>query len=107
LGDYTILQEYNVGSRLRVDYVLKELSTAFEVQGSQHSDFSSLFHDSKDALRAAKQRDQKKAELCAEHGLKLITLDYPVIMRCKSPEELLAIILQEMNGKTQEESDEW
>lgn len=107
LTQYTILPEYDLGERLRGDYLLREIGVVIEVDGAQHTSYSSLYHNGKDDFRAAKARDQRKQVLCEQQGLKLIRLDEKEIMGAPGPQELLHIILQKANHKPTESEEEW
>jgi hypothetical protein len=94
LGNHTLLREYQIGERLRIDIFIKNLALAIEVQGLQHSTFNGHFYDSAEAFKAAKQRDRRKADLCHEQGITLVVLEYDEVMRADSAESLLGIILE-------------
>lgn len=59
------------GGRLELDFFIEELDVAIEVQGDQHYQFSSLFHQSYDDFKDLLTRDRLKAKICAERGIKL------------------------------------
>lgn len=108
LTNYTILTEFPVGERLEVDFVIREIALACEVDGRQHTEYNSFHYDGKDAFRAAKSRDQRKAVLCEQQGLNLIRLSEKEVMGAASPEELLALILSKASQqKTESEEEEW
>ena len=106
LTNYTILTEFPVGERLEVDFVIREIALACEVDGRQHTEYNSFHYDGKDDFRAAKSRDQRKQVLCEQQGLKLIRLDEKEIMGAASPEALLQLILQKSTQKDETE-EEW
>lgn len=93
LGRYDIQHEYQIGQRLRLDFYIRELRLAIEVQGDQHSSPNAFFYSDADARKAAVKRDEVKAQLCAEAGITLICLDYPTIMASKSADDLKQLIL--------------
>ena len=105
-SNFTVLTEVDIGERLRVDFVVRELSLACEADGNQHSVMNGHFFDGKDDFRAAKARDQRKAVLCEQQGLKLVRLDEKEILSSASPKHLLSIILQKL-AQQQTESEEW
>lgn len=108
LTQYTILPEYDLGERLRGDYLLREIGVVIEVDGSQHTSYSSLYHNGKDDFRAAKARDQRKEVVCEQQGLKLIRLSEKEIMGAASPEALLQTILKLASQQQSEsEEEEW
>lgn len=104
LSGFTIIPEYNVGGRLRVDYLIRELSVCIEVDGLQHSQFVPHFHGDKDGFRNSKKRDNKKHVLLEAEGLKLVRLSEDQINKAASPQELLQIIFQQVKP---EEIEEW
>lgn len=105
-GDYQILAEHHVGSRLRLDYYLPEFKIGIEVQGTQHNEFNSKFHSGKDAFKDQLRRDEHKRELCAEQGILYVSLEYPLIMKATSEEDLLKKILNRIEeARTQSEED--
>jgi hypothetical protein len=93
-GDFNIILEHHVGSRLKLDYYLPEFKLGYEVQGSQHDEFNAFFHDSKDAFKAQQARDERKEELCSEQGILYVALPYALIMKATSEEDLLKEILK-------------
>lgn len=102
----TVIPEYDkLGERLRVDFVVRELGLAIEVQGSQHTEFSKLYHGNQDGFRNSQKRDNRKKVLCEEQGLKLIELSESEIMNASGPEDLAKLILQKHTELAHEE--EW
>jgi very-short-patch-repair endonuclease len=106
-GNHTVLREYVIGEKLRLDFFLKSLRIGIEVQGIQHNEFSGFFYDSAEAFKAAKQRDQRKAELCYTLGITLIHLEYDEVMRSKSAEELLGLIHERIKEARPKEEEDW
>lgn len=107
LSGFVIVPEHHVGSRLKLDFLVPSLNNlAIEVQGSQHHELSTLFHDSKAALDAQIRRDERKAEMCAEQGMTLIYLSESEVMGAKDAPTLWALILTKINLARATE-DEW
>lgn len=106
-SNFTVLTEVDIGERLRVDFVVREISAAIEADGNQHQTMNGHFFDGKDDFRAAKARDQRKAVLCEQNGLTLIRLSEQEIMAASGPSELLQQILQKLQAQQQTESEEW
>jgi very-short-patch-repair endonuclease len=106
-GNHTVLREYAIGERLRLDFFLKHLLLAIEVQGSQHNTFNGFFYEGAEAFKAAKLRDKRKIELCEELGITLIHLEYDEVMRSKSAEELLALIHERIEETRKGEEEDW
>ncbi len=108
LSGFTILPEYDLGERLRGDFLLRELLVIVEIDGKQHTVYNSFHYDGKDDFRAAKARDQRKAVLCEQQGLNLIRLDEDEVMASSGPQELLALILSKLSQQqTESEEEEW
>jgi hypothetical protein len=63
------------GKNLELDGYSEELSLAFEFDGSQHFE-KTRFQGSEKALEDIRLRDIKKDELCANHGITLIRINY-------------------------------
>jgi hypothetical protein len=59
------------GERLELDFYIKELDIAFEIQGEQHYSFTPLFHQSIEDFNAQVRRDVCKRRLCLKHGVEL------------------------------------
>jgi very-short-patch-repair endonuclease len=110
-GNHRVAREHPIGERLRLDFYIKNLNLAYEVQGIQHTEFNGFHYDSKEAFAAAKLRDKRKVELCMELGITLVHLTYDEVMRSKDAESLLALILERTKeARTKagdEEEDEW
>ncbi len=59
-------------TRLELDIYIKEINTAFEIQGVQHFQFTPYFHKSISEFEEQKYRDEEKKYLCSGKGVKLI-----------------------------------
>jgi len=64
------------GNKLELDGYCEELKLAFEYNGAQHYKTISYWHHTPDSLQKQQARDLKKARLCEEKGIKLITIPY-------------------------------
>lgn len=104
---HTVIEQYPIGERLEVDFVVKSLSLALEADGKQHQTFNGFHYDGKDDFRAAKGRDQRKQVLCEQQGLTLIRLDEKEIMAAPNPEALLQLILTKLAETKKEQEEEW
>jgi len=91
-------EEYIVykGQRLFFDFYLPSHNLYVEVQGSQHSQFSSFFHADKKAFSAAKRRDKLKEEWCDLNDYTLVKVEYNEIPI--SVEKLIERISEAQNG---------
>lgn len=65
-------------SNLELDCYCEELKLAIEYNGRQHYEYVPFFHVSKDAFYNMRYRDDLKARLCKEHGVRLIIVPYHV-----------------------------
>ena len=70
------LRESNRSRCLELDGYNQDLNIAFEYQGEQHYSFIPLFHQKIDDFEKQQQRDNLKAEICAQRGVKLIQVPY-------------------------------
>jgi hypothetical protein len=64
------------GYKMEIDGYSKSLKVGFEYHGIQHFEYTKRFHTSEDQLKQRIQDDKLKERLCAEHGVRLIILDY-------------------------------
>jgi len=65
-----------LGCNLELDGYCEELKLAFEYNGAQHYKFVKFWHKTADSLAKQQERDRRKARLCKEKGIKLITIPY-------------------------------
>lgn len=68
--------EYHVGERLLVDVYVPSYRLGIEYHGRQHFEYSAFFHGSKANFDLAKERDERKIELCREQGITLVVFRY-------------------------------
>ena len=72
------LRNVITNSNLELDCYNDELRLAVEYNGEQHYKYVPYFHKTKDAFYNLKYRDDMKRRLCAENGVRLITVPYSV-----------------------------
>jgi len=63
-------------STLELDGYCAPLKLAFEYQGRQHYDFSPHFHKTRADFYNGQYRDEMKAKLCRQHGIRLLVVPY-------------------------------
>lgn len=63
------------GTRLRLDFYIKELRLAFEFDGVQHEVFVPHFHGTKRKFQRSKDRDCEKEQWCVINRIKLIRVN--------------------------------
>ena len=61
---------------LELDGYNEELGLAFEYNGKQHYEFIEYWHRNQDGFEAQKERDRRKADLCAAAGITLFIVPY-------------------------------
>jgi hypothetical protein len=66
--------------RMEIDGYCRSIKCGFEYQGRQHSQLVSVFHLSESDLNQRIIDDQRKRDLCAEHGIKLIEVRHTVAL---------------------------
>lgn len=71
-----IVNEYHIGERLRVDIYCPKYNLGIEYHGRQHFEHISMFHETYDDFLRAKQRDERKIELCRNLGISLVVFKY-------------------------------
>lgn len=97
--------EYHIGNRLRLDFYIPGLYTAFEVDGVQHEEVIGLFHKgSQEEFDKAKQRDEDKEQWCKENDILLIRVTQSqAVDACKDPTKQ-AQLIQSFRNKIAEAS---
>ncbi len=76
-SSHNVIRHYRPGilEGLELDIYIKELNIGIEYQGIQH--FKPVKHwGGKEGLKRTKERDKRKAELCALNGIRLIYFDH-------------------------------
>lgn len=81
---------------LELDGYNERLAVAFEHNGKQHYEFLPRFHKTKASFEEQLERDRRKRELCAEHGVSLI--EVPEIPSLLTLEEAGRYIVKELEG---------
>lgn len=86
--------EYHIGNRLRLDFYIPGLYTAFEVDGVQHKEVIGLFHQGSQAeFNKAKQRDEDKEQWCKDNNILLIRVTQSqAVDACKDPTKQAQLI---------------
>jgi predicted transcriptional regulator len=74
--NYTLVPEYHIGERLRLDAYLKQLDIGFEYDGIQHFRYTPQWHRTKQEFERSKDRDRRKEVLCKQQGITLIRIKY-------------------------------
>lgn len=64
------------GKTLYLDFYIKLLNLAIEVNGEQHYKFTPHFHKTPASFVLYKQNEQMKKDWCTKNGIKLIELPY-------------------------------
>jgi hypothetical protein len=75
---------------LELDAYCEELKLAAEMNGIGHSVWPNPFHATRDKFEAQLERDARKAQLCAQHGIKLVVVPHEV-----SRDELEAFLVEQ------------
>jgi very-short-patch-repair endonuclease len=71
-----VLNEHHVGDRLRLDVFCPKYKIAAEYHGRQHFFYTERFFESRYDFLEAQKRDEKKAQICKELGIELVTFRY-------------------------------
>ncbi len=89
-------------TQMHLDGYNQGLKIAFECQGRQHYEFTKQFHKTDEDLIHQKERDKRKAELCAQNGVKLLVVPYWIINDgLDALKNHIHIFLREANLRTQ------
>ena len=72
----TILNEYHIGEKMKLDVYCPAYAIAAEYHGRQHFYYTSRFFESKYDFEEAQKRDIKKAEWCKENDIALVVFRY-------------------------------
>ena len=108
LGKYTIVEgsrpewlTSSSGFRLELDFLIRELNIAIEVQGIQHYELTEHFHKGEDGFKEQKRRDEEKRTLCSLQGITLYEVSSYIDTLI-----LIQDILRTANGKDEVYQDE-
>jgi hypothetical protein len=74
----SFMQNVVSGQNLELDCYSDKLKIAIEYNGEQHYKYTPHFHSSKDAFYNMKYRDEMKARLCKQNGIRLVIVPYTV-----------------------------
>ena len=84
--DYTIIYQYkpfflhsSFGGQMSYDIFIQELNVAIEYQGKQHFEPVDFF-GGEDSFEKVKIRDEEKRKLSAEHGIKLVYINFDEVI---------------------------
>lgn len=72
------LKRPSTGKNLELDGYNPDLKLAFEYNGAQHAKFHPMHRGSIQAFKDQQDRDRLKAQLCQQHGVKLIVIPHTV-----------------------------
>lgn len=107
VGSLRIIHEYDIGERLRLDFYLPDLAMAVEVHGDQHFKPNAFFFEDGEARKAARARDERKAELCATHRIILVTLTQDEVMDSLGPSDLFVTIMDRYKKAQNASQEAW
>ncbi len=71
-----IVNEYQIGNKLRLDVFCPGYNIAAEYHGKQHFEFNAFFHPTYDDFVRSKERDEDKIKRCEELGIGLLVFRY-------------------------------
>jgi len=72
----TIVNEYHLGDKLKLDVYCPKYKLGAEYHGRQHFYYTQRFFQSKYDFEEAQKRDLKKLELCKDLGITLVIFRY-------------------------------
>jgi hypothetical protein len=72
------LKRASTGKNLELDGYNPDLKLAFEYNGAQHAKFGPMHRGDIHAFQDQVERDRLKAQLCAQHGVTLISIPHTV-----------------------------
>jgi len=101
---FPIEEEYHIGDRLRLDFYIPGLYTAFEVDGDPHNELVGLFHEGEDKkFQQARARDKKKDEWCKDNGILLIRITAALAVETRLCPETRANVADKIRDEIAEE----
>lgn len=90
---FPVEAEYHIGNRLRLDFYIPGLYTAFEVDGDPHDETIGLFHGGDEGFSKAQKRDRIKDKWCEDNNILLIRVTAKLaVTACMDPESRSAVI---------------
>jgi len=72
----TIINEFHIGERLKLDVYCPSYKLGAEYHGIQHFKYTERFHEFKEDFLESQKRDERKLELCKEQGIALVVFRY-------------------------------
>jgi len=72
----TIINEFHIGERLKLDVYCPSYKLGAEYHGIQHFKYTERFHEFKEDFLESQKRDKRKLELCKEQGIALVVFRY-------------------------------
>jgi len=72
----TIVNEFHIGERLKLDVYCPSYKLGAEYHGIQHFKYTERFHEFKEDFLESQKRDERKLELCKEQGIALVVFRY-------------------------------
>jgi len=76
----TIIEEYQVGEKLRLDLNVPDLNIGFEYDGIQHFEFTPMFHNCVEDFLEGVRKDTLKEKLCTKRGITLVRFSYKEVL---------------------------
>ena len=76
--NYVILEEFSIGNKLKIDFLIPLIRVAIECDGVQHSKFNKFFHGDITGFKRQKVNDKKKDEWARLNDFLLIRIKYPI-----------------------------
>jgi hypothetical protein len=76
LPSETIVNEFHLGERLKLDVYCPKYKLGAEFHGIQHFQYTERFFDTRDDFLEAQKRDERKIQLCKEQGIVLVVFRY-------------------------------
>jgi hypothetical protein len=74
---YEICEEFPIGERLKIDFIIPRLKIAVECMGDQHYKFNKYFQGTINGFKQQKINDEKKRKWIELNNYKLIKIKWP------------------------------
>jgi hypothetical protein len=101
---FPIEEEYHIGNRLRLDFYIPGLFTAFEVDGDPHNELVGLFHTGEEKkFQEARARDRKKDQWCEDNNILLIRVTAALAVETRLTPECRAQLVDQIRDRIAEE----